>query len=265
MKINAIRKKLEQIKHQLELIYKTSTDPNRRNRIEEELKKVIQDLKKLQEGTLKEEDLYKYEFYRKGDLELEEYEGKTIDDFPILRNIPLRPLSSRKDIKDWIKDDEAQYLYSFIKFFEEQYLPLFTPKILSLEYSHAMKLDQFYYEFTKLEIDLRKYVEMLENIYSTDNENYVREMTKLKRKRYIELVTKAGQFFHNLQEFLEEILELYRKGEGVIMEPNKVIQLSKEEEHLTANGLTVVAFLEDMLEFTKEIIEFLNLPRFEEK
>ncbi|MGC8870420.1 MAG: hypothetical protein ACP5PT_04935, partial [Brevinematia bacterium] len=179
----SVRKRIENIKKMLESALKLAKEPKRIDSIKASLILIEKDLKKLDRGEFTEEDLKKYKFSKE-----QETEEKVEVSFDILETIP------RISPSPYINDKELININSYMLFFEKEYLPLLSSKYLKVEFSQKHKLDYFFSEFRKQQMLLQKFIELVENIEKSDNDLYISEMQKLKRKRYRELLFNLDKF-----------------------------------------------------------------------
>lgn len=244
-----IRRKIEHIKKMLESALVLAREPRRVESIKASLIMVTKDLKKLDEGTFSEEDLRKYESSRRTDEE-ETKEEKPVS-YDILETI------SRVSPSPYISDTELIDINSYITFFEREYLPLFTTKYLKVTFSHQHKLDYFFSEFRRVQMLLSKYVELVENIEKSENDMYISEMQKLKRKRFRELLFNIDKFLEELQEFLDAILE-NPTSEGILLEPHFVIKFESDENKVIDN-IEAIEAVKDMYKFVTEFRNYIGV------
>ncbi|MFN4245118.1 MAG: hypothetical protein ACK4F9_03085 [Brevinematia bacterium] len=245
--IEKVRKRILNIKKMLESVLTITKDPKRIESIKSSLLLVMKDLKKIDEGTFSLEDLKKYEFSR--NLESLDQEEKKIS-LEILETIPQVSPSS------YVVDKDLININSYMSFFEKEYLPLFTPKYLKILFSYQHKLDYFFSEFRRVQMLMSKYVELIENIEKSENEVYISEMQKLRRKRFRELVFNIDRFLKELREFLEMILE-NPTSEGILLEPHFLIQF--QEESKVVNNVEAIEAVKDMYNFVIEFENYLGI------
>ncbi|MEN2997692.1 MAG: hypothetical protein ABDH28_01430 [Brevinematia bacterium] len=250
MDTEKIRKRIENIKKMLESALALTKDPRRIESIKASLMLVMKDLKKLSEGTFSVEDLKKYEFSKNLE-ELEKEERPT--SYDILETIPQIPPSP------YISDKDLININSYISFFEKEYLPLFTPKYLKVVFSVQHKLDYFFSEFRRVQMFLSKYVELTENIEKSENEGYIAEMQKLKRKRFRELLFNLDRFLEELQRFLEDILE-NPTSEGTLLEPHLIIEFEPDENKII-NNIEAIEAIKDMYKFVTEFRNYIGIAQ----
>ncbi len=249
MDIEKVRKRILNIKKMLESALAITKDPRRIQSIKSSLLLIMKDLKKIDEGSFSLEDLKKYEFSKNLDSLDEE---KNQISFEILETIPQVSPSPYLSDKDLIN------INSYITFFEKEYLPLFTVKYLKVLFSYQHKLDYFFSEFRRVQMLLSKYVELIENIEKSENEMYISEMQKLKRKRFRELLFNIEKFLEELEEFLEAILE-NPTSEGVLLEPHFIIEF--QEENKIINNIEAIEAIKDMYKFVTEFKNYIGISR----
>ncbi len=249
MDLGRIKDRILNIKKMLESSLKISNSPERMNNIKALLTIVNRDLEKLEKGEFTEEDAKKYEFSRKEEKEVKK--EKEIISFDILETIP------KVSPSPYVKDEEIVAINSYLYYFEREYLPILSPKYLKVIYSYQSKLDIFYSEFRRIQMLLQKFNELIENIEMSENPSYVSEMTKIRRKRFRELIFNIDKFLEELQEFIEAILE-NPTPEGILLEPNLIIEI-EDEENKVINNIEVIEAIKDLYRFTLEVRNFLGI------
>ncbi|MCX8095950.1 MAG: hypothetical protein N3D81_00435 [Spirochaetes bacterium] len=235
------------IKKMLESALALTKDPRRIESIKASLIMVSKDLKKIDEGTFTEEDMKRYEASKYKETEQEPIEYS----FDILETIP------KVSPSPYISDKELVDINSYFDFFEKEYLPLFTPKYLKVLFSYQHKLDYFFSEFRKIQMLFSKYVELIENISKSDNDMYISEMQRLRRKRFRELLFNVDKFFEELQEFLEAILEK-PTSDGILLEPRFVIEFDTFQNKVI-NNIEAIEAIKDMYKFVTEVRNYIGL------
>lgn len=243
-----VKKRIENIKKMLESALTLAKDPKRIQSIKSSLIMVNRDLQKLEEGELSVEDLKKYEFSK--NLE-KTSEDKVPVSYDILETIPQVSPSS------YISDRDLININSYISFFEKEYLPLFTTKYLKVMFSYQHKLDYFFSEFRRIQMLLSKYVELIENIEKSENDVYISEMQKLRRKRFRELLFNIDKFLEELQEFLDSILE-NPTSDGILLEPHLLIEFDSDENKII-NNIEAIEAVKDMYKFVMEFRNYIGL------
>ncbi len=245
-------RKLNDLKHKFELILNSSRDPAQRKRVMEQLKQVTMDLKKLKSGLFTDKDLARYNISwdsirAKTQPEDEQFE------FLILKNIPV------KSPKNTVYDPELNELFSYLKYFEKEYLPVLSEHRIKLDYSHTSKIDEFYSLYNDLDRFLTKYIRLVEDVQTTDNDRLREELQRIQRKEYRGLLVKTATFFKRLNAFLEEILKAHSEGKAVVLNPDDVIEFEEGTGGLL-EGFKIIDALRDLRQFTLEMLHYLNLP-----
>jgi hypothetical protein len=249
MNLERIKDRILNIKKMLESSLKIANSPERITNIKALLTIVNKDLEKLEKGEFTEEDAKRYELSRKE--EKAEKKEKEIISFDILETIP------KVSPSQYIKDEEIVAINSYFYYFEREYLPILSPKYLKVIYSYQSKLDRFYSEFRRIQMLLQKFNELIENIEMSENPSYISEMTKLRRKRFRELIFNIDKFLEELQEFVETILENPTQ-EGILLEPNLIIEI-EDEENKVINNIEVIEAIKDLYRFILEVRNFLGI------
>jgi biopolymer transport protein ExbB/TolQ len=250
MDLEKIKNRVLNIKKMLESSLKIANSPDRIKNIKALLLIVNKDLEKIEKGEFTEEDEKKYEFSKVDEKKGEVNEERVVS-LDILETIP------KVSPSPYVRDEEIIDVNSYLAFFEREYLPILSTKYLKVIYSYQSKLDYFYSEFRRIQMLLQKFNELIENIETSESSSYISEMTKLRRKRFRELIFNMDKFFEELEEFVERILE-NPTPEGILLEPNLIIEI-EEDENKVINHIEVIEAVKDLYRFILEVRNFLGV------
>jgi len=230
---------------QLEAVYKTSTSPIQKRRVLKEIK----DVKKLIR-TLK------------GRLFLEGFSaGASKAPREEETGFSLLSLIGVSRYRDDSKDREIDAVVSFSDFFEKNYLPILSDYYIKLDFSHSIKRDTFYPKYMEIKKLLKEYDYELDILNREEYNSiaHVRGKSVLNkiRQRFLML---NDRFFKELKGFLEDIVDDFRNGGNVILNPTDKINLSEYESNRRLEGYSVIGTLTEMCSFAQEMVGFLSLP-----
>lgn len=251
-KIKSEIKSKEQILKQLKGVYKTSTDHLQKNRVlkeMEEVKQLINNLKgKLIIHDL-ENDLFKEE------EEDEDEEEETEEAFSILGAIEVPPY--RNDSKD----REIDAVISYMDFFEVNYLSILSEYYIKLDFNYSIKRDMFYPRFMEIKKILKEYNYELDilNREEFNSIAFYRDKSVIHKIRHRYLLT-LDKYFKDLKNFLEVLIDDYKSDGNIILNPHDLLSLSEFEINRRLEGCSVIESLNEMFNFSVELIKFLNLP-----
>jgi hypothetical protein len=248
--MKGMRQEMEQrtrILKQLEGVYRTSTSVTQRRRVLkeiQEIKRVIKDLQKRFESAGMNPDT------EGGD----DMRGTGLS---ILGRIPVRPFRTGS------KDREMDTVVSYMKFFENNYLPILSDYYIKLDYSHSGKRDTFYPGFMEAMHLLKQYE--YEKDSASDNERQYDWLTLARDKT---IVRKGRQrylfgldsYFKDLRSFIKLLVDDSRTEGAILLNPEDRIDLGEFEENRTLNNYTVEEAIQEIYAFVEEFIGFLAMP-----
>ena len=243
-----IRRELEQktrVLQQLEGVYKTSTSITQKQRVYkdmQDLKKVIKELQHRSE-TLGPDKI------DEGDIES-----------PSRTHSILGRINISKYKKN-SKDREMDAVVSYMKFFEENYLPILSAHYIKLDYSHSMKRDIFYPKFMEIMHLLKQYdyEDELEQRKEYDSSLFYRDksVTQKGRQRYLFAL---DSFFKDMRNFLRIVVDDNKAGGTILMNPDDAIHLDEFENNKKLHNYPVIKALKEIYTFSDEFIKFLAMP-----
>lgn len=248
-----IEGKLLQTKRKFELVYSSTNDAVKKDQMMNGANQVERDLKKLRAGLFGADDLARYS------IQIEDLQNnrtdqlrKDLSDYKILRNIPTVKLNQ------FSTNLEINTIWSYLLFFETEYLGLLSEQNLKLDYGHAYQRDQFFTTFNETVRFLQRYGDLLEQIDSAGNKDYKERLVSIQSKQYRDVIIRTGKFLNSVEEFIEDILNADKKDERVLLEPDREVTISGDGSSL--NGVTAIAAIHDLKDFIEEFIDFIKIP-----
>lgn len=176
-------------------------------------------------------------------------------EYKILRNINVEKLNK------FSNNNEINAIWTYLNFFEREYLGLLSEQNLRLDYGHSYQRDKFFILFNQTIRTIEDYGRTLEQIQtasSIKNNEYKDELIKVQSKEYRNVIIKSGKFLNAVQDFIDEILKTEKGGQKVLLEPDKIVEIKGEESNIA--GLTARKALMDLYQFILEFIDFLKIP-----
>ncbi len=248
--LESIRREIEKkevVLKQLEGVYKTSSNTIQKKRVADEIRSLKRQINKLLEmiGELKVSR----------DVHHIETSSHNSDDYSILQKITVS--AHRKDHHD----REMDTLISYMNFFEENYLPILSEYYIKLDFNHSMRRDTYYIRFMDIKKILKEYDYELD-IFMDEKYNTIaihRDKTIIHKIRH-QYMLAMDNFFKDLRDFLKTIIDEYKSGGNIILNPDDRIDLNEFKKNGVLNGYTVLKAVEEIYKFSDEIIRFLSIP-----
>jgi len=161
-------------------------------------------------------------------------------------------------------DQEVYELKLYMDFFYADFLSIFSERKMKLDFKYSLDRDNFHQKFLGVKRLLDDYIQecirIKEGLLRKEVELDVkRRNIKIKRNLFIE----SFRFFKSVQSFAEE-LTMDLDTEGLkCLNGDQIISFEFMEEKQYLEGYTIKEALEELVLFTKEIADFLNIPDFE--
>src|SRR5271157_459809 len=257
-------KRLNKLIRQYETVYRTTPDPDQKERVERQLK----DLKGYREKILAVNVL------NEQDLD-EEVEGEDpLDSAPQLRALLLKNRSEAAgeavppftvgDAAATTAQEEMFHLAVYVRHFEREFLPFLTEKQLKLDFKYSLDRDAFYNSFQAIQRKISSYRDesrrLADGLVSRDMELEIRKRT-LKLTRLIQ--ADAARFFRAIDRFCRDLIEDTHGDMVKCLNCNGVISFDSIEGARLLQGRTVGGAVGDLREFTAEAITYLNIPEID--
>lgn len=182
-----------------------------------------------------------------------EDEGAT--QFPILHAIRT-PYAEKADERG-VKDPEVRNIIIYTLFFEEEYFPIFDKKKLDLDHLTGIELESFFNLFNQLKRRLEIFATETEVIYE---ERGAKTLKKLKAKQV--LLVEVYKFYKRIRAFCGQLLVDIAGPQKLCFNGTAEMEFTPHEQHLMLVGLTVKEALERLSAFCSEVIDYLDIPSF---
>jgi len=250
---------LYEIRRKLNITYKASSGEEQRKRIMPSLKEIESIISKIEEGVEINPD----------ELNLFSDEIKNVEDEKNEATVNIGDKTNYtakieiQKINDANKDTEIDQIYSFIMYFEKNFIAPLSTNYLRLEYDLSKHRDTFFNHYDNLRKLLKEFSDdaiVLKGIkQQAQLEQY--KMRLLGQKNYF--LVKISEFLHEIKEFFEKILKGYKSGINTILNPKeKYFYKYQNAEKSDFEGVEMIKIIEEALAFTEDFIEILRIPDF---
>ncbi|RKX86475.1 MAG: hypothetical protein DRP57_01415 [Spirochaetes bacterium] len=241
-------KRINKVIREYEAILKTSIDVDQRDRVSKEFK----ELKSYRDKILAVNII--------SDTEEPSVEYDEILDFPFLKMLML------KNEEKILADKEANAMYLYLIFFENEFLPFLSETKLKLDFKYSMERDGFYHRFQDL---LRRMQDFIGEAQRVEEETFrpdvVEEMKKRNFKMKRSLSIEMDKFFKSILNFAEDLLEDIKEDSLKCLNGEETITFDAIEGKRYLEGSIVSDALENLSVLSDEIIKYLNVPNIEIK
>ncbi len=247
---------LNRLIRQFESVFKSTRDPQQRERVTRELRQLKTYKQKLES------------FHEFDPRELEEPgEQDELGEQPYLKKAMAAggekdSPASRVNAEDY-QDREVYQLALYLAFFEGEFLALLSETRLKLDFKHSMERDSFYHRFENLRRlleDLREDASRMEDYLGQKHEEEMR-MRSFKKSR--NLIMEADKFFRNLQHFSGGLAEDIGASGTICLNPRDLLRFDRLHSRRHLEGLSVEKALAGLSEFSSEVARFLKVPQIE--
>jgi hypothetical protein len=257
-------RRLNKLIRQYETVYRTTPDPDQKERVERQLKELSSYREKiLTVNVIREQDLEEVE-----------------DGEDPLANAPQLKVLLAKNSADPSGDavpsfaagdgtptaaqEEMFHLALYARHFEREFLPLLTEKKLKLDFKYSLDRDAFYNSFQAIQRNISAYrVEgkrLADGLVSRDMELEIRKRA-MKLTRLIQ--AEAARFFRAVVRFCSVLIEDAHGDMVKCLNCNGVISFDSIEGVRILQGRTVGGALVDLRDFATEAVTYLNIPEIE--
>lgn len=158
---------------------------------------------------------------------------------------------------------EVQALLLYLRYFEEEFLGLFSERKLKLDVEYSVERDGFYHQCTQLGRRIRNYCDEARRVQQGD---YARTYEQDMLKRIVEMrhavVIESNNFFRKVHRFTGELIDDI-DGDGILCQNGDAeLRYSDIDREGELRGLSVRKGLQLLFDVCDEIIEYLDVPDF---
>jgi len=236
---------------QFEAVFKSTKDPTQRERVTRELNKL---------KTYKDK-LESFHDFDQSELEetprVDEFDG-----FTYLKILLEKASKGKKaEGQNRYGDRELNYLDMYLVFFENEFLTILSETKLKLDFKHSLERDSFYHRFE----NLRRLFEDLHEDSSTIDlyagQKHEEDMRKRSFKKKRNVIVDSDKFLRSVSLFSGNLVEDIEAGGLICLNADDVLHFDRIEGKRYFEGKQVKEALRELQIFTREVIEFLNIPR----
>jgi hypothetical protein len=251
-------KTLNRTIRQFESVFKSTKDPAQRARVTKELNKLKTYRDKLQ--SFHEFDSTAFE----EPVTVDEWEG-----FTYLKTILERTGKKSKEKKETydasFDDRDLYYLYLYLNFFEEDFLPILSETRLKLDFKHSLERDSFYHRFGNLRrlFDNMHHDSSTVDLYSGQQHEEDLRKRSFKKKRNV--IVEADKFLRSVARFAGGLSTDMEAGGLICLNADDTLHFDKLEGKRFFEERKVKAAIKELQSFSREVIDFLNVPQIESR
>lgn len=255
----AIRSKLISMQRQLELVYKTSADMQQRKRVSVQLSRLQKEMKLLDQDAFGSDDVRRYLSDEEVDALHEGDGGTGGGDLALLAEIPIEPAGPN------CRQDDVNAISSYLRFFDQEYWGVMSHSQLKLDFNFSQKRDSFFTLMNQLQIALKNYLAILDDLNgNVIGQQHEQKLKQMKSRQYMDFIVKCGEFITSLKKFVIFLLDEYRDGGNIVLNPEHVIKFDDLYGSKRLNGMRLMDALEEMRRFLDEFEQYLNIPELKQ-
>ena len=227
---------------------RTSSDSLSRKNIVDELSKLEQQRMTIDNVVVGSGDDRSAEDYR--------------ESYPSLAELEQRYRSLRRAHSLQVR--ELQSLLLYLRYFDDEFIGLFSERRLKLDVKYSVERDGFYHHFSQLSRRVGNYCDEAMRVQEG---NYAKSYQRDLMKRIVEMrhavVIEAAGFFRRVYSFTEELIDDL-DGDGILCQNGDAeLSYSELDRETELRGMTVRAGLQHLFDACDEILGFLDVPDFQ--
>jgi hypothetical protein len=257
-------KSLNKLVRQYQTVYRTSQDPDQRERA----------MRQLQELQSYREKILAVNIIDESALLEEERGEDPLEAAPLLRGlIAKNSIDHARDAVASFAAEDAEptaiqlgmfHLALYMHYFETEYLPFLTDKHLKLDFKYSLDRDGFYRSFQSIQRKISSYREetrrLAEGMVSRNMELEVRKRTGMLTRL---IQADAARFFRAVHRFSSDLIEDAHGDMVKCLNIHGVVSFDSIEGKRVLQGRTVGGALGDLQAFAVEAVGYLNIPEIE--
>jgi hypothetical protein len=255
--------RLNRLISQYATVYRTTTDPDQKERVERQVKELRSYRDKLLAVNVIENT----------EVEQPEEEDE-LAAFPLLETLRAENVAlpygdalesvAAKGANPTASQEEVFNLSLYARRFEREFLPFLTEKKLKLDFKYSMDRDAFYSPLQALQRRIVDYRQETRRLAEGAVNREMEMETKKRTGKMARLLSVEGaRLFRGLQHFAAD-LEEDADGDGVkCLNADDTIQFDRVEGTRQLEGLSVREALRELGALAEEAVSYLNVPDIE--
>lgn len=186
------------------------------------------------------------------------------EEYPILNTAWAHYANLVKQSHHLERDVRASILY--MSYFEDEFLGMFTSRKLRLDVKFSVERDSFYDLFHQVNRSLDNYKTEADRISEgTYAKQYEGDVLKRKVEMRHAVLVEIDWFYRKANQFAMNLLEDI-EGDGLFCQnPDEELNYTNIDKETVLRGKTVQNGIEELHEFAKEVIEYLEIPDFQQR
>jgi hypothetical protein len=218
-------------------------------------KSLVEELGRLEQERLHSENLFESQ------ARAEEVTAEDAEEFPILAGLRTRYPDLQHEYRHFAR--EVQSLQLYLHHFDTEYIGLLNERKLRLDVKFSLERDNFYNAFSTLRRRADSYCTEASRINKGEytkayEEEILRRMVEMRHNLFIE----TNRFFLHVQRFAEDLLEDMNGDAILCQNADEQLSYSNLDRERELRGKTVQQGIEQIYEFSSEVISYLNIPDF---
>ncbi|TVQ38614.1 MAG: hypothetical protein EA384_08695 [Spirochaetaceae bacterium] len=215
---------------------------------------IVDELTQLEQERLKIDNLF---------LESGAEMHATTDDerFAILASLEKRYPDVLRTHSTQVRDVQALLLY--LRYFEEEFIGLFSERKLKLDVKYSVERDGFYHQFSQLSRRVANYCDEALRIQEGNySKTYEQDMLKRMVEMRHAVVIDSNTFFGRVHRFAGELIDDL-DGDGILCQNGESeLTYSELDRETELRGVAVRDALQLLFDACDEILEYLDVPDF---
>lgn len=244
--------KIYKVRDKLKLTYKSSSNKTQKKRIAETLREVEEMIKAIENGEWV------------NPIKITQFSKNVVNEKKSEEQVEFKFQHRVEQIKlsEVNKDVEMDKMYSYLVFFEENFLSIFKLKLCKFKHEYNKIIDDVLSQFELINKFIEEYISDIEILSTlTDKEQIQRYKERIMhQKNYI--LIKLNDTLFEFKNFLVEILDEHKRGyHTILVNPDeKYYSLSRHRSFL--EGYKMIRVIDELVNMINEFINILRIPKF---
>jgi hypothetical protein len=188
-------------------------------------------------------------------------QGEEVVEFPILVQLRSKYPDVAKKHEEQVREVQALQLY--LHHFDTEYIGLLNERKMRLDVKFSVERDGFYHVFNNLVRRADSYCVEAERINAGEytkayEQDILKRMVEMRHNLFIE----TSRFFRHIHRFTKDLLEDLDGDAILCQNGGETLSYSDFDRETELRGKTVREGIEQLNEFSSEVIAFLNIPDF---
>ena len=186
------------------------------------------------------------------------------DQYPHLNRIWARYDSLLRECSHLERDVRASILY--VKYFEDEFLGMFTNRKLRLDVKFSVERDSFYDVFDQVSRSLSHYRQEADRIRDGRyTKQYEIDILKRKVEMRHAVLIEVDWFFRKLRRFSMDLLNDIAGDQLLCQNPDEELNYTTIDKETVLRGRLVRDGLHELFDLSSEAVNYVDLPEFQQR